>query len=249
MPVFSLRPERAEGPTPLPQIPTNNYFYHQTKPNHPPMRKILFLLAATLLLSTTMCRHSDETTPSPAGKLVIIGGGAKPDIILNTMVDLAGITTNGYLFVLPMASSLPDSAIIWAKEDFAKIGLTRVTGYSFISGEPMPTEKLDSLRNAKLIFISGGDQSRFMDAVNGTPALEALKEAFANGAVIAGTSAGAAVMGRKMITGNQLRYPDADPLSPGRQVQAALAIIRTNPSLLHRRRERHAVLLQADAQC
>lgn len=174
------------------------------------MRKTLFLLAATLLLSTTMCSHSDETTPSPAGKLVIIGGGAKPDIILNTMVDLAGIITNGYLFVLPMASSLPDSAIIWAKEDFAKIGLTRVTGYSFISGEPMPTEKLDSLRNAKLIFISGGDQSRFMDAVNGTPALEALKEAFANGAVIAGTSAGAAVMGRKMITGNQLRHPDAD---------------------------------------
>jgi cyanophycinase len=49
-----------------------------------------------------------------------------------------------------------------------------------------------------------------MEAVRETPILEALKEAYANGAVISGTSAGAAVMSRRMITGNQLRYPDTD---------------------------------------
>jgi cyanophycinase len=49
-----------------------------------------------------------------------------------------------------------------------------------------------------------------MDAVTGTPILAAIREAYENGAVIAGTSAGAAVMSRKMITGNQLRYPDSD---------------------------------------
>jgi cyanophycinase len=58
-----------------------------------------------------------------------------------------------------------------------------------------------------LIFISGGDQARFMDAIAGTPIQKTIHEAFENGSLIAGTSAGAAVMSHKMITGNELKHP------------------------------------------
>jgi cyanophycinase len=49
-----------------------------------------------------------------------------------------------------------------------------------------------------------------MDAVKNTPVYEAIMHAHNNGAVIAGTSAGAAVMSLKMITGNQLKHPEAE---------------------------------------
>ena len=40
--------------------------------------------------------------------------------------------------------------------------------------------------------------------------MEAIHEAYIKGAVISGTSAGAAVMSSKMITGNQKKHPDSD---------------------------------------
>jgi len=63
---------------------------------------------------------------------------------------------------------------------------------------------LDSLKHAKLIYIAGGDQSRFMNVVLHTPVYDAIHTAYANGATVAGTSAGAAVMSRYMITGKEL---------------------------------------------
>jgi cyanophycinase len=49
-----------------------------------------------------------------------------------------------------------------------------------------------------------------MDAVKGSPVRDAIFSAYANGAVISGTSAGAAVMSRSMITGNQKKHPDTE---------------------------------------
>jgi cyanophycinase len=46
-----------------------------------------------------------------------------------------------------------------------------------------------------------------MDAIAGTPIRETIHEAFENGCLISGTSAGAAVMSQKMITGNELKHP------------------------------------------
>lgn len=163
----------------------------------------LFLL---LFLFCTRPLNHEKTS----GKLFIIGGGNRSDAMMNELVDLAGIRGEGYVYILPMASSVPDSSIIWTKEDFNVTGVKRISGFNFLAGETPPKQKLDSLRNAKLIFISGGDQTRFMTVVNNTPIQEALLQAYKNGSVIAGTSAGAAVMSKKMITGNQKKHPDAD---------------------------------------
>jgi cyanophycinase len=59
-----------------------------------------------------------------------------------------------------------------------------------------------------LIYLGGGSQGKFMELLAGSPLLEALKETKEAGALIAGTSAGAAVMSKVMITGDQLRYPE-----------------------------------------
>jgi cyanophycinase len=171
------------------------------------MKNILILAASVLILTISCVQQQDQ--PAAKGKLFIIGGGERTDSMMNELVDLAGIRTEGYAYILPMSSSEPDSSIMWTKEDFDVTGVKNVFGYNFKQGE-LPKPQIDSLRNAKLIYICGGDQSRFMAVVNNTPIMEAIHEAYRNGAVISGTSAGAAVMSKKMITGNQKKHPESE---------------------------------------
>jgi cyanophycinase len=61
--------------------------------------------------------------------------------------------------------------------------------------------------------MTGGDQTRLTDALSGDsgrPVLRELERLLERGGVIAGTSAGAAVMGDLMITGNEMSVPEAD---------------------------------------
>jgi cyanophycinase len=71
---------------------------------------------------------------------------------------------------------------------------------------------LAKLEGVNGIFFSGGDQARLAAALVGTQFLEKIKEIYRRGGVISGTSAGAAVMSKLMITGNELKYPP-DPES------------------------------------
>ena len=173
------------------------------------MKKVSILTTFVIVFSLTCCIQKQDKGKS-SGKLFIIGGGDRTEAMMNELVDLAGLRKKGYIYILPMASSVPDSSILWAKEDFNITGIKNVSGYNFVPGVPPPNAQLDSLRNAKLIYICGGDQSRFMSVVINGPVMDALHSAYKNGAVISGTSAGAAVMSKKMITGNQLKHKDAD---------------------------------------
>lgn len=142
------------------------------------------------------------------GKLFIIGGGKRPQPMIERMVEEAGIKNNGYGIILPMSSSEPDSSVWYAKIQFTDLGLNNVVGMNFNKGDKPSQAQLDSIKNAPLIYISGGDQNKFMDIVKGTGIIEAIHYAYENGSIIAGTSAGAAVMSKKMITGNELKHPD-----------------------------------------
>jgi cyanophycinase len=173
------------------------------------MKKESILAVFAIALSLSCCIQKQDHEKS-SGKLFIIGGGDRTDAMMNELVDLAGLRKEGYIYILPMASSVPDSSILWAKEDFNITGIKKVSGYNFLPGVTPPKAQLDSLRNAKLIYICGGDQSRFMSVVINGPVMDALHAAFKTGAVISGTSAGAAVMSKKMITGNQLKHKDTD---------------------------------------
>jgi cyanophycinase len=152
--------------------------------------------------------NSDREITESKGSLVISGGGSRPNDMINRMIDEADLRNGGYAVILPMSSSVPDSAIIWSSEQFFNNGITSVAGFNFEPGKDPNEQWIDSLRNASIIYISGGDQNRFMSIVANTPIETAIHEAWKNGAMIAGTSAGAAVMSEKMITGNELRNPD-----------------------------------------
>ena len=146
---------------------------------------------------------------SGEGALFIIGGGSRPEAMVQRMIDESGIETEGYAIVLTMSGFDPDTSGFYGELQFRELGIENITSYDFGREDELSEESQVMLEEASLIYITGGSQSRFMNAVRNEPRIEtSLRTAYENGALIAGTSAGAAVMSRIMITGDQVNYPE-----------------------------------------
>lgn len=142
------------------------------------------------------------------GKLIIIGGGSRPDALVERIIQESGLRTGGYCVILPMSSEDPDSSVYYASQQFLKKGITALRGFNFKKDHTIKPTWIDSIRKANLIYITGGDQTRFMNIVSGTEIETAIHDAYKKGCIISGTSAGAAVMSKLMITGNELKHKE-----------------------------------------
>jgi cyanophycinase len=141
--------------------------------------------------------------PEVKGYLFIIGGGERPGSMMRRFVDLAGRFGNGKIVVFPMASSVPVETGSEEAEEFRKLGAADVEYVILSRGEASAESSLKVLAGAGGVFFSGGDQSRLMDVLRGTPFQQKLLELYRDGCVIGGTSAGAAVMSQVTITGEE----------------------------------------------
>ncbi|WP_406844089.1 cyanophycinase [Flavobacterium soyae] len=165
------------------------------------MKNKLLIKSFTILsLLLTSCFVQAQ---NPKGKLFIIGGGDRSDDLMKQVLDVAELGKKDYIVVLPMSSEEPDSSFIFFKTQMVKLTQNPIIMLNFNKETAQNKTLTDSVQNAKLIFISGGDQTRFMKVVHNTPIKTAILKAYENGSTISGTSAGAAVMSEKMITGNQ----------------------------------------------
>ncbi len=106
------------------------------------------------------------------------------------------------VLVITGATSYPEEAAKNYRRAFKNLG---VSSCAIVHPEtPAQADDpafLQQIEKADVIFFSGGDQSKLVAALEGTQALSAIQEREKNGAVIAGTSAGAAAMSSCMITG------------------------------------------------
>lgn len=172
------------------------------------MKKTIVLNYVLVSLAVFLISSCQQETTT--GKLFIIGGGEISAAVIDKMITTSGINEGGYGVILPMSSEEPDTAAYYTRLDFTGRGVENVYGLSFKKGEAFPQSRIDSIRGAKMVFISGGDQSKFMAIIQGSDIQQAIHDAFNNGSLICGTSAGAALMSKKMITGNELKYPEND---------------------------------------
>lgn len=138
------------------------------------------------------------------GNLFIIGGGNRTPQLVSKLIETAKLNSKDHIAILPMSGAEPDTSFFYIKDDLEKACSNTIANLNFTPDKANNGVWLDSLKHAKLIFITGGDQSRFMKIVLHTPIYDAIHYAYNNGATVAGTSAGAAVMSKNMITGNQL---------------------------------------------
>jgi cyanophycinase len=106
------------------------------------------------------------------------------------------------VLVIPWASAEPKESCEDVRQDFLPLGPTAVECAPLAPlDEKTRGEFLERLARASGVFFGGGDQARIMDVLADAPLLAAVRARHRAGAVFGGTSAGAAVMSRRMITG------------------------------------------------
>jgi cyanophycinase len=143
----------------------------------------------------------------PRGHLLIVGGGEQSDDLVRRFIDLAGGAAKARIAVIPMASDEPQATGDEKAEELRQFGaeatvviLTRAE-----AEDPASRARFDGMTG---VWFCGGDQVPLARVLYDTPALAAIRARLAAGAVIGGTSAGAAIMSDSMLTGNQ-RRPDS----------------------------------------
>ncbi|MBV9142946.1 MAG: cyanophycinase [Pseudonocardiales bacterium] len=156
-----------------------------------------------------------------AGQLVIIGGAEEQTVravILRRFRDLCG-GEHARIAVLGTATRLPTEVGAGYLKAFRALGVAEVVVLPLASrAEANAAETIEILKSVDGVFFTGGAQRRITAIVSGTRVERWLHQAFErSGLVIAGTSAGAAMMSSTMILGDATArpVPSAVALGPG----------------------------------
>ena len=151
-------------------------------------------------------RSSRRRLRDAAGTLILIGGGTtaagEP---IASFIELAGANKGAPIVGLTTASS----QVALAREawlvDLSAAGATNLTIPLVQSRDDACDPKLvEQVRAARGIFLGGGDQVKLVSALSGTPLEEAIRDAYMDGAIICGTSAGAAALTKTTLAGNEV---------------------------------------------
>lgn len=147
--------------------------------------------------------------------LVAIGGKldleGERQILRRLLAEARGTQSN--VLVVTSATGYPDEARKDHEDAFAKLGIPGVTTLHLRTPqEANDAAAVAAANNADLVLFTGGDQLRLVNALGGTDFMSTIAKREQEGAVVAGTSAGAAAMAQMMIYGE----PAAD--DPEREI-------------------------------
>jgi cyanophycinase len=156
---------------------------------------------------------SQPPAPNAQGHLVIVGGGPIPDEVNRRFFDLAGGAGKARIVVLPMASESGAESGAEKAASFRKLGAAHAVSLNLARNDTGADSVARLLGQATGIWFPGGDQTRLTAAILGTAVLDSIRSRYRRGAVVGGTSAGAAVMSDPMISGDERRPGGSRPPS------------------------------------
>ncbi|WLT30835.1 cyanophycinase [Geothrix sp. PMB-07] len=163
------------------------------------------LLVGVALLFTSMFAASQIP---PKGTLVIVGGGGFPADVQAAFFQACG-GRGGVVGIIPTSTSDPEGALKEWKADLDQVGMVCV---------PLDVRRREDASNPELLkaaarctgfWFSGGDQNLVGDKIVGTPLQKLILDRYAAGAGVGGTSAGAAIMSKVMLTGDDRHGKEA----------------------------------------
>ena len=139
-----------------------------------------------------------------SGALLIIGGGGITENMMESFVQLAG-GNQAQIVVLPTAigDSAARSAGVPSFLEDQKVKQITVLPQRWAEEVNGPAFT-DALKKATGVWFSGGRQWRFIDAYEGTKAVELFNSVLKRGGIIAGSSAGASIQAEYMVRGDPL---------------------------------------------
>ena len=168
---------------------------------HPSRKSFLLALACCIGLFSAPAQGTE-------GHLVIIGGGERTGEIMKRFVALAGGEQRASVIVIPLASGDPREAGDETVAEFKSLGVREARWLLFSRAEAEADSTCAKFDGATGVFFTGGDQVRITRVIVGTRVQRKLLQMYHDGAVIGGTSAGAAIMSKVMITGDELINKD-----------------------------------------
>jgi len=206
-------PAPASGRNLPPPVPTQPVPPSAPQPAPAPLPEPVRIVAgAVTTLNGGNAAIATAPVTHPLGSLVIIGGGLRGDNadVWGRIVKLAG-GKGARIAVFPSASGNPERSaqtIIgylrkWGADAFLVPVAIRLDGSDYRKNAE-DRELADKIRKADGVYFAGGDQGRITKALirddgTQTAALEAVWDLYRRGGVVAGTSAGAAIMSSTMF--------------------------------------------------
>lgn len=163
------------------------------------------ILAALVLACSCACSSVRHPAPGP-GPLVIVGGGGTTDAIAEELFRLAG-GKDARMLMVPWASENPaqgEELVQFWKEKGA-------TDAEAISEDPVVARR--QLEQARIVWMGGGDQKQLFDKLKRLGLDADIERRHREGAVVGGTSAGAAVQSKAMMVGGDTA--DMDTVKAG----------------------------------
>jgi cyanophycinase len=152
-------------------------------------------LASLAALVLTSC--VSLSGPRGPGALVIVGGGGTPDSVVEILFSYSG-GRGSRMVILAQASSRPEageeSVAYWKGKGFEHVVSLDLTDAAAAR---------EAIASASLIWFPGGDQTRLLEAIEKADLADAIRAQHRAGAVVGGTSAGAAVLSPWMIIGGE----------------------------------------------
>jgi cyanophycinase len=170
---------------------------------------VLPVILAILIIAPA-CAPQPAAAPLPKGHLFIIGGGERDAPLMKRYIQLAEAHDTGRIVIFTMASSVPDEVGPELLEEFKGNGAKDAVYYNLTREQALEPGSDRILDGAGGVWFSGGDQALLTAALLDTPIHKRMLALYAEGAVIGGTSAGAAVQSEFMITGNEKRAGGAE---------------------------------------
>jgi len=159
------------------------------------------------------------------GHVIVIGGAedkVRERVILNRFVALAG-GPDARIVVLSTASSLGPAAGTLYRRVFGDLGVSEVRPIHAVTRAQANDDSMaHELRDATGIFMTGGNQLRLASTIGGTAIARAVLERHRQGAVVAGTSAGASAMSTHMVA---FGASGASPKQRMAQMAAGLGVL------------------------
>ena len=137
---------------------------------------------------------------------MLIGGGTTATgSALGAFIEMTGAKEGAPLVGLTTASSQVKVAREMWLSDLMQAGATNVT-IPIVDTRDHACDGaiVEQVRRARGIFLGGGDQVKLVSCLSGTPLEEAIREAYLDGAIICGTSAGAAALTKTTLAGNEV---------------------------------------------
>jgi cyanophycinase len=134
------------------------------------------------------------------GTIALVGGG---EFIATAAVDrhLLDAAGTGRVLILPTAAAYehPERLVAAATNWFDRLG-ARAEGLGVL-GRPDASvaANVDAVRRSRFTYLAGGSPMHLRSVLKETPLWEALCEAVAGGAVVAGSAAGAMVLTDPMV--------------------------------------------------